>query len=506
VTKDEFDWLYNHMRRARSFTLIPLEALRKALSTFGRDERSEALVAALGMARPDGWDEEEEEEEAEETEEEAEGDEDDDGDDGDVASIAPTEVMDEREDDIGSDADSAPSSGPPPQAASDPSTKRQHVDAKSAKDVPPNLVKEFEAFDTFRSMPLNLDRDGASVAPATRESDKARILRFLTWLNNTFTFKTHPTLTIFAHSKIGVTAQRYIKELVEKHGCKYSYAAKMAASFVIAAKFMASQRTTPASTVTGGAPVAQLSALHNQCRQQATQEDQFDVGGAKPTAWLDWEAVQRVRVAAEDALTSARTKADKLKLTRDVTVLRLLADQPPDRVGVLRTLKLGGSLKRKPDSSYELDLSDPGAHKTSATFGATRTTINESITPWLDLYMQAAAITDGCFLFHAPGNKLKAISPSAWTQRVKATFARHGDVALCPKDARSSFITFLRSGDHDDETTKAAAVAMRHSSKMQASDTYDKGSSDKRVSAAMKVAADYSARFSSGSASSSGLQ
>ena len=508
VTKDEFDWLYNHMRRARSFTLIPLDALRESLSTFGRHERSEALVAALGMVRPDGWDEEEEEA-ANETEEEAEGDEEDDGDDGDGASIAPTEVMEEREDDIDSGANSAPPSGPSPQAASEPSTKRRHVDAKGSNDVPPSLVKEFEAFDTFRSMPLNLNRDGVSVTPATRESDKARILRFLTWLNSTFTFKTHPTLTIFAHSKIGVTAQRYIKELVEDHGRKYSYAAKMSASFVIVAKFMAAQRTTSVSTASVstasvGAPVAQLCALHNQCRQQAAQEDQFDVGGDKPTVWLDWEAVQGVRVAAEDSLCSATTKAERLKLTRDVAVLRMLADQPPDRVGVLRTLKLGGSLKRKPDGSYELDLSDPGAHKTSSTFGATRTSINESITPWLDNYIEAAAITEGCFLFHAPGNKLKVISPSAWTQRVKATFARHGDVALCPKDARSSFITFLRSGDHDDETTKAAAVAMRHSSKMQASDTYDKGSSDKRVCAAMKVAADYSARFSSGAASSSG--
>ena len=44
---------------------------------------------------------------------------------------------------------------------------------------------------------------------------------------------------------------------------------------------------------------------------------------------------------------------------------------------------------------------------------------------------------------------------------------------------------------------------MRHSSKIQASSTYDKGGSDRRVSAAMKVAADYSAKFSSGAASSS---
>ena len=123
--------------------------------------------------------------------------------------------------------------------------------------------------------------------------------------------------------------------------------------------------------------------------------------------------------------------------------------------------------------------------------------------PWLDRYVAAAEIPADGLLFHARGDKRVAIAPSAWSKCVKATFARHGDVALCPKDARSSFITFLRGGDHDDETVKAAAIAMRHSSKIQASATYDKGGSDRRVSAAMKVAADYSAKFSSGTASSS---
>ena len=44
---------------------------------------------------------------------------------------------------------------------------------------------------------------------------------------------------------------------------------------------------------------------------------------------------------------------------------------------------------------------------------------------------------------------------------------------------------------------KQAAVAMRHTSKMQASATYDTGSSDRAVAAVMKVAGDYSAKFRS---------
>ena len=321
-----------------------------------------ALVAALGMTRPDDWQEDEEEEEEEDQEdEEGDGGDDEAEDD---ASVAATEVMEERleEEDLCNDAEAgetvASSSGFAAQdAASDHTTKK----VKMAKlEASPALARQLDALDAHRSVALNVQRAGGCVVPATRESDRARILRFIKWMGDTLTFKSPPTLTIFAHSRIGPVAHQYIKELVEKHQRKYSYAAKMAASFVIAAKFVASRRTT--TTATDDVPVAQLAALHRQCSQQARQEDQFDVG--RKMAFLDWEAVQRVRVAAEKALGSAKTKAAKLKLTRDVMVLRLLADQPPDRVGVVRTLRLGGSLKRKPDTAL--------TSSTSRSLGRTR--------------------------------------------------------------------------------------------------------------------------------------
>ena len=379
--------------------------------------------------------------------------------------------------------------------------KRQHVD-RHAHELSPALEAQLAAFEVHRATPLNPGRKGVAVAAATIESDRARVVRFMNWLNSKYTFKQPPTLGILLHPNVGTVAKCYVEELISQHGCKYSYCAKIAASLVAASNFAASCRPAAAGTPTS---LAQLSALHLQCRQQARQQDKFDAA-EKPDSWLDWDAIQRVRVAAEEAIAAAKSDADKLKLTRDVTVLRLLADQPPDRVGVVRTLKLGATLKRKDDGSYELDLSQPGAHKTAAIFGATRTTINASITPWLDRYIKLAGIQDGGFLFHAPGDPQAAASPSTWTERVKAIFARHGDVAFCPKDARSSFITFLRSGDHDDEAVKAAAIAMRHSSKTAASAAYDKGASDRRVSTAMKVAADYSAKFTAGASSSTDNQ
>ena len=508
ITQDEFDWLRGHLGDVRSFTLIPLVALRTALSVFGCDERSEALVAALGVERPADWPEVQPEEEGEEEEEEEEegGDEDEGGDDSpgdgdpvddvggsDGVSIADTEVVDEPE--VVGDDDDAEQPSPAFHSA-----KRQHVDLEPIA-VTPALEAELAALDAYRAALINQSRDGGASATATRNQDRSHILRFFAWLVDQKMLKRDATLTLFGNKYIGTAVERYVKDIVHQHARTWAYAARLLSSFVATARFVVAQR--------GGqdpnGSIAKLTALHGQSTQQARIESKFSLA-EKPAGFLDWDAVQRVRATAETALLAAKTDAAKLKGVRDVTVLRLLADQPPDRVGVTRTLQLGSTLKRKDDGSYELDLSQPGAHKTAAIFGATRTTINASITPWLDRYIKLAGIQDGGFLFHAPGDPQAAASPSTWTERVKAIFARHGDVAFCPKDARSSFITFLRSGDHDDEAVKAAAIAMRHSSKTAASAAYDKGASDRRVSAAMKVAADYSAKFTAGASSSTDNQ
>eukprot|EP00966_Prymnesium_polylepis_P283560 6551388-Prymnesium_polylepis.1 len=76
-----------------------------------------------------------------------------------------------------------------------------------------------------------------AVAPETRKSDWKRVLRFLAWLSAHYKFKASPSLNVFANSQIGTAAQRYIKELVDTQGRKYSYAAKMAASLTAASSF-----------------------------------------------------------------------------------------------------------------------------------------------------------------------------------------------------------------------------------------------------------------------------
>ena len=226
--------------------------------------------------------------------EDDDGDEEGDEDASDDVSVAETEVAEQpaiSDDDSEGSGDEGAAPGSPTRAThGGGSAKRQHV----SMDVSPALAAELDAFDAHRAAPLNHSRKGVAVAPETRSRDRKCVLRFLGWLNANFKLKAPPTLTVFANPQVGAASQKYIKDLVEKHGRKYSYVANIAASLLAVARFVTVRR--------GGSPdssvVAELSALHLQCCQQARKQKKFDLA-EKPAAWLDWDEVQRVRVAAE---------------------------------------------------------------------------------------------------------------------------------------------------------------------------------------------------------------
>ena len=100
-------------------------------------------------------------------------------------------------------------------------------------------------------------------------------------------------------------------------------------------------------------------------------------------------------------------------------------------------------------------------------------------------------MSDGDFIF--TDKKGEVVSPDAWTKLVQRVYKRYADVSLAPKDLRSCYVTFLKSGDHGDEILRATAVKMRHSSKMQSSAAYDK--SNKLAQTAVATCSEYSAKF-----------
>ena len=81
-----------------------------------------------------------------------------------------------------------------------------------------------------------------------------------------------------------------------------------------------------------------------------------------------WEQIQQARVKAIGLLNEApagNTSA-RLVLLRDTTACSLLSLLPPDRVGLVRKLRLGHTLKRRDDGGWRLDLTKArDGHKTS---------------------------------------------------------------------------------------------------------------------------------------------
>ena len=64
-----------------------------------------------------------------------------------------------------------------------------------------------------------------------------------------------------------------------------------------------------------------------------------------------------------------------------------------------------------------------------------------------------------------------------------------------PKEMRSSYITWLRAGEHSDAALRRVARQMRHSSAQQASAAYDREGAHRLSAAAVRAAGKHAARF-----------
>ena len=539
VTDAEFIAMRNVVGpAARAYTLVPAEAIKRALMTYGKTPRAEALATALHLdpfREPDDDDEEEEEEEeeddddAEEEEEEEEEEEQDEGGDVDDSDDdeekegqgQDKEDADEESGSGGAEAAGGSGAGPSSGGAGDiyPDTEEEgdgeppnvEGDATSGKaprrpvyalsEIPAKLEAELASLEQWRVSPINVNRKGVAVMETTSEYQRKNVVRFLGWLvaENKLSI---PTLNAFGSVQIGAAVQMYVRHLVSDQGRKYSSVAVYVSSFVAAARFVHSRRSAVSS---GGQadikPVDDLKALHAQLLQQARQQATYDL--AKPDKkTLEWSDVQRTRCRVEEALATLNETAPPSKrrlLVRDLALMNFLTHQPPDRVGVARLLQIGGTLKRE-GGGFQLDLSQPGDHKTIAAFGPSLTTVPAVIAKSLQAHISFSAVPESGYVFSKVGDPFEPLPSDQWTRLVQAMFKRYSGVSLAPKDLRSSHVTWLKTGEHDDATLRAAAQAMRHSSKTQDSAAYNKGKSDRLVQQAVDAAAAFASQFTAGEA------
>ena len=104
--------------------------------------------------------------------------------------------MDEQrdEEDFSSDLEPEEAVRSPPGTAAQPVASERKKVKLTKIEVSPTLARQLDALDAHRAVALNVERSGGCVVSATRESDRARILRFIQWMNDKLSFKSPPTL------------------------------------------------------------------------------------------------------------------------------------------------------------------------------------------------------------------------------------------------------------------------------------------------------------------------
>ena len=478
VTRGEWEHLLalrgDRGPRMRTVALVPVEVVAVAARTFGQSSQARALLSALALPIP--WMEEV------------------------PVPAPPPEAMepDESEElDMSLEEELQDSHV----ATHENNLEGGFEHSYALTSIPDVVSADLESYAAHRTAPMNRLRESSACIDHTVRNDRANALRFLGWLQATKGIA--PSLDLFGERRLGEWVEGYLAFLKDR-GLRQASMANYASCLLNLVQYVRDMGRACADVDT----ITEVLRLRKQCERNAKSERMYSSSMANN--WIEWEQAQRGRVLAIEAWRAhaasldAPNSAKETLLLRDVLIMLFHTVQPPDRVGVVRKLRLGHTLKRGGKHGYILDLTAPNAHKTAKFYGPTATSISKLIVPWLHRYLDVASLReqDKPYLFHPHTTPTRALSPSQWCAVVKACFAKHTSVACSPKQLRASFVTWLKSQTDAPSVLRAAAASMRHQEKTQGSSHYDAERNDRLVTAAVQLCEDYALTFPSASLSS----
>jgi hypothetical protein len=447
--------------RIRQCTLLPVATAAALARTFGRSDASAALLNALSQPVPAAW--------ALHAQAEI-----------DAANNEVDLVLQEQLDDLNFEAEEMSfaeelTSMPAFEAVREDETR---LATYTLQRVPSVLKLELDGYISHRTATFAARRQGGAVQCISAEADKTHLLRFYGYLERTDRFPVDQALdiTVLIRSDLGELVQAYADWLQNTQGCRFTSIANYL-NGIISVTTYCYAALDPSDEVFAmdPNPLAQLINLRGQAEKASKTQAMFDkrVGG-----FCEWEEVQKARVAAMVKLASVTTgtAAEKFAL-RDACAISLLSLIPPDRVGIIRKLRLGHTLKKKEGDGWAIDLSKQrDGHKTSKWYGPFAASLPAELTPVLNRYTQLFALEmggDAAYLFHPSQSGFdRPMESSAWTMWVRRLFQRHAGKEIAPKTLRSVFITWLRNSTSAPDVLKAAAHAMKHSEARQVPSLY----------------------------------
>ena len=291
--------------------------------------------------------------------------------------------------------------------------------------VPPMLKRELDRYLLYRTETFAARRQGGAVQSISAEADNTALLRFFGWMEATNRPVVGGSITFMIREDLGEVAQEYATWLRDTQRCKFSTIANYINGLVSITSYCYANLAPSDSLLAADPnPLTQLINLRGQAEKASKTQQLYEkrVGG-----WLEWEEVQKARIAAANKLAAlgegGASAAHKRNLLRDCAALSLLSLIPPDRVGCIRKLRLGHTLKKKESGGWMMDLSHQrDGHKTSRFYGPFAASLPNELTPILDQYTSLFAFEvdgDSAYLFHPPQSGFdRPMESSAWSQWV----------------------------------------------------------------------------------------
>ena len=369
--------------------------------------------------------------------------------------------------------------------------------AQYALSPAPPLQKELDDYKLARTAIFNAKRTGGKIEEISAEQSCKCVLRFLGFVQKTNQIdglrEADIKVDFFLRPDLGNLIEKFANWLKTTQQTKCSTISNYLNGLCGFLEHLYSGLApTDALLQMPQTPLDMCSNLRAQADAEAKQEGKRENlrGG-----FIEWADVQKARVkcveAAAEAAKAAKSNADydKLrKLLKEAAAISLSSLLPPDRVGVIRKLTFGRSLKKTAAGVWKIELDGiADKHKTSKFYGAFAASLPKELNPVLDAYLKELSMLpggDGAALFHGSNSDLERfMEPSNWSRWFKAMMKKWSGEEIAPKTLRQSFVTWIRDSEAAPEVLKSAAHAMKHT--VQTADNkYDQGKDTRLVQAA----------------------
>lgn len=370
-----------------------------------------------------------------------------------------------------------------------------------------HLSCQLEHFINYQTAKLHWMRAGGAVASATAEADTANFLRFAGWrVASGGDMHCLSAMLMLEPDDMQAFCEFLVATRKVLHGTVANYMNSLLNVLRYVEANVASLESLLGVPMPPGRLQSVMTAARNLRQQAESEAKQEKLYKPRKENWIAWDEAKTTReraCAAVAAMDPTSSRASKLKILEDALIICFHTVMPPDRVGVIRRLAFDETVKKRPDSEdYYIDLSN-FKHKTAKFYGPSMTPISKVITPYLQKWLDATQSgfefqeydeheerlrTRRRYLFAMPTDATRCHSTANWTARVKAAFGRYHPEgkAPCPSLLRSSFITELKNSTENAAILGAAAIAQKHSTVMQGSNTYDLDTHIRATKAAME--------------------